>query len=1238
MCLQSVFFFITTFITMATFLQWNIRGISSNYEELLLLTSNLNPLVISLQETLLSPNKDLHLSNYTVYTTNTCRGNALCVKNDVLHSPIPLRTNLEALALRITTTKCLTICSLYLSPSKTYSKQELTQLVNQLPTPFLIMGDLNAHSQRWGSDQCNLQGKVLEDIIDDFDLCILNNSLPTFLSHHGTLTHNDISICSPSLFLDVEWAVLDDLHGSDHFPTLVTFLEDTPHSDTFSKWKFKAANWSIFSQLCISEISQDILTAKDPALEFSTLVLQCAQNSIPKTKSSSKQNKTLWFDDECKKLHTQRKQSLRHFTKFPTTENKIAHQRLRAKTRHLFKQKRRQSWQKFCSKLNYKTSTKTVWKVVRNIKGKNRKATLQCLKQHGHIITDKKQIANLLASKIQENSSTTHYPPSFQKLKRNAESSPISFSTSVSEEYNVPFSMEELKDALLKSNNSAAGPDDIHYQFLTHLPHDSLKILLEIFNNIWTNGTFPSSWREATVIPIPKPGKDHSDPSNYRPIALTSCLCKTMERMVYVRLMWKLDNLDALSAYQCGFRKDRCTTDHLIRYESFIRNALVNKEHVISVLFDLEKAFDTTWKHGILKDLQNLGFSGCLPTFIKNFLSDRTFQVRLKSTLSDTFLQEEGVPQGSILSPLLFNLKINNIIKQVQPQMDKSLYVDDFSLSAKGKTLAGIERQLQLCINKIEKWASENGFKFSLTKTECIHFHRKQNQILQPCLNLYGQHIKVVNQVKFLGLIFDTKLSFLPHLKYLKTNCQNSLNILKVISHTDWGADKQTLLMLYRSLVRSKLDYGSIIYGSTRKSYLKMLDPIHHQGLRICLGAFRTSPKDSLYAEAGEPPLELRRLRLSLNYYLKLKSMPENPAYSCVLDPQFQDKFEKKPTEIPPFGLRMKSHLKSANINTDIISDYPLQTTTPPWKLQTPQVDFSLSHFSKSNTPNEKFKQLYLERNEQYLEYEHIFTDGSLKDGAVAAAAVSQRDYKKPFQLRLPDGGSIYTAELQAILLALKHCLQSTHSKFLLLSDSLSALQTIHSRKITHPLLADIQELHSKLVLDGKTLVFIWVPSHVGIIGNETVDAAAKAALSHEIPTCPPPYIFYRDQYSKTHTYCNFLWQESWSSQTENKLFKFMPKLSDPLPSVSSPRKEQTVLSRLHIGHTYITHSFILKQEEPPWCFACDHPLTIYHLLTDCSDLIQQRENFLNFSTQNMFSHPHAVLNYFKAINLFHRL
>ena len=349
-----------------------------------------------------------------------------------------------------------------------------------------------------------------------------------------------------------------------------------------------------------------------------------------------------------------------------------------------------------------------------------------------------------------------------------------------------------------------------------------------------------------------------------------------MERMINDRLVLFLESNQLITKYQAGFRKNNCTNDHLLRLESFIRDAFVKKEHVVAVFFDLEKAYDTTWKHGIMKDLHKLGLKGRLPLFIQNFLSDRTlfiqnflsdrtFNVRIGNTLSDIFKQEQGVPQGSILSPTLFGIKINDIVKCVK-DLDCSLFVDDFGIFIRSKNMETIEFKLQRCLNNIEDWATENGFKFSKTKTQCVHFCQIRQLHLDPHLTIYGSPIPVVSEAKFLGLLFHNKVSFIPHIKALKAKSLKDLFFLKVLSSSDWGGDRTVLLNLYRSLIRSKLDYGSVVYGSARKSYLKSLDTIHHQGLRLALGAFRTSPIESLYAESNETSLYIRE-KLSLQCY-----------------------------------------------------------------------------------------------------------------------------------------------------------------------------------------------------------------------------------------------------------------------------------------------------------------------------------------------------------------------------------
>ena len=151
----------------------------------------------------------------------------------------------------------------------------------------------------------------------------------------------------------------------------------------------------------------------------------------------------------------------------------------------------------------------------------------------------------------------------------------LDFSSKNEEEYNLPFSVTELRQSLQRANDSTTGLEQVHYQLLTHLPNSALSVLLKVYNHMWESGCFPPSWREAVIIPIPKLGKD---PSNFRPIALTSCLCKTMERMINARLMWSLESQGLLSEKQCSFRKNRSTLDHLICFETSIRNAFVKKE------------------------------------------------------------------------------------------------------------------------------------------------------------------------------------------------------------------------------------------------------------------------------------------------------------------------------------------------------------------------------------------------------------------------------------------------------------------------------------------------------------------------------------------------------------------------------------------------------------------------------------------------------------------------------------
>jgi ribonuclease HI len=485
-----------------------------------------------------------------------------------------------------------------------------------------------------------------------------------------------------------------------------------------------------------------------------------------------------------------------------------------------------------------------------------------------------------------------------------------------------------------------------------------------------------------------------------------------------------------------------------------------------------------------------------------------------------------------------------------------------------------MERTLQMCLNSIQTWADENGFRFSRSKTVCMHFCKLTSLHLDPELYLYGNQIPVVQETKFLGLIFDSKLNFKAHIKYLRDRGTKALNLLKVLAHTDWGADCATLLKLYRSHVRSKLDYGCVVYGSARESYLQPLDRIQNAALRVCLGAFRTSPIPSLHVEANEMPLALRRQKLTLQYMLKLKSNPSNPAYSCVFEPCRKALFDARPTAIPTIGIRMQQQLSETGINLDCIARSGI-CAVPPWLLRSAAVIDSLHQLgSKSEIAPDLFRSKLNEMLAVFDGYERIYTDASKDGPAVAAAAVSRLGTRVK---RLPNDASIFSGEACAILLALDMAEQASSDKLLVMSDSLSCLQSIENRHFYNPLILEILVRVHGLLSSGHNITFMWLPSHVGLAGNVAADAAAKAALTLFPASSAIPYSDFKPV---INSYAAAKWQKSWDAEVSNKLHKIQPRIGSSRV-YRLPRRDELIIHRLRIGHTHFTHSHLLKGESP---------------------------------------------------------
>ncbi|GFT33193.1 probable RNA-directed DNA polymerase from transposon X-element [Trichonephila clavipes] len=1015
--------------------------------------------VIALQETFL---KSCHTAKIRRYgcvrkdTEGSSVSGGVCIFTslDIPSSALSLHTSLQAVAVRIHSTSLFTVCCLYLPPNVVIRQQDLNDLVDQLPAPFVILGDFNGHSTLWGSVKTNHRGRQIEQVLSDHCLCLLNHEEPTHFHEPTRSFHTlDLAICSPSLLPILNFSVEKDLYNSDHFPVVLSNDYDAGGKTFPPRYSYSRAEWALFSQLAVISDAMVKTESVDTAVQDVTNVLiDAADLSIPKSSSHSFQRYKPWWNADCQTAYKNQRKLWGTFRRYPTTENLIAFKRAKALARRIRRQCQRESWIKYVSSITSSTTSQQLWRKVKAANGLYRDFSIPILETSTALYSSPLDVANLIGKTFASVSSSDSYRPAFQATKNRLERTPINFRCRQPLPYNCDFDMFELKRALSSAHNTSPGPDGISYVLLRHLSADSLVSLLYLFNRIWREQVYPTQWQEAIVIPILKPGKDPKNPLSYRPIALTSCLCKTLERMVNARLVYQLEKNKCIPLFQSGFRKGRSTLDNIITLENKIRNAFVRRNHLVSIFFDIEKAYDRTWRYGILRTLFDFGFRGNLPTFIKKFLNLRTFRGDC-GTLSAPPLPKLREFLREYFECHPFICHISHILNVLSPSIQASLYVDDLQISCEGSDMRMIERQLQTAVNNILKWCDTNGHSISASKSCCVHFCRKRGIHPDPDIRIRDIQIPVVPDVRFLGVIFDRRLTFLPYILQLRKRCEKSLNFLKVLSNTSWGADRTSLLRVYQAIVLSRIEYGCVVYGSACNSTLKKLDPVHHMALRICSGAFRTSPVQSLYVNCHQLPLDLRRRKLSLAFYFKILSVPSHPLQNVYMSTSMKRLYDARPSNIRPFMDRMKLHIS---------------------ELDLPNARHFLQHFH--------------------------------------CRSCRHLPCTSPIDSTMPRKYCIYTDSMSV----------------------LEALENYHDR--CHPVVCTILDLTSRLYSKGFDIVFCWLPSHVGIIGNEQADSAAKSATTH-LPLAVP----LSDMKRVIMHHIFKIWQESWSQQLDNKLHSVKP-------------------------------------------------------------------------------------------------
>ncbi|KAK7867868.1 hypothetical protein R5R35_008617 [Gryllus longicercus] len=1189
---------------MENIIQWNINGCISHYCELKLLLANHTPMCVCLQETHFKPEDRFNFRGYKTFRSDVepdrrARGGvAILISNTHPASRLDLNTPLQAVAVTLYKPLKMTVCCIYL-PDASWRNEDLQDLIDQLQTPFLILGDFNAHSTTWGCSRTNDSGRRIDDLLLNNEYVLLNTGASThFNARNGSFSAIDLSICSPNLATRLTWKPLPDLHQSDHFPLLISsnMPKNTVHIP--KRWCTNRADWSSFTRhippISVSGNSEEDVT------DFTNTVISSAVQYIPQTSGRSSRIPVPWWNTETKEAIREKRKALNRYRRAPTQDNLIAFKRLRALARRKILTAKRSSWEKYVTTITRTTKVTEIWQKIRSIAGKNVFSPITCIEHEGQLICNPDEIANALATQYSKASGTNSYPKDFLDKKKEEEEQVLDFTTNIDKPYNALFTWRELQDAINAAGDTAAGSDNIPYSILRRLPKKILSTLLNIYNNIWTQSNYPKVWKEAIVIPILKAGKDPLNPENYRPVSLTCCLGKILEKMVNTRLTWCLERNNLLNIHQCGYRQHHSTIDQLIHLENAIQNTFIKRKHMVTVFFDLEKAFDKTWRHNILRQLYNWQIRGYLPKFISSFLSTRSFRVRVGQSISESCVLENGVPQGSPLSGTLFIIAINRMFDGIEASIGKCMYVDDIAIFYSAKSLGMVKFKMQNAINKLVQNAKNIGFSFTAAKTKCVHFSRKRKSYRDPELTLNGVQLTYNETAKFLGLIFDRHLTWKQHIEYTLRRCKTALNVIRCISHINWGADRDILLRLYKSMVMSKIDYGCAVYSSARKSSLRKLDPVHNAGLRYASGAFRTSPSSSLYCETSTMSLHHRRQTMLLNYRSKLLSLPKHLNHSLMTRPKLVNIYDRRPSATRPANIRAIEIEKSYNIVLPPVLKYePYEI--PVWMLKMPEVRLDTTSVKKTECLPIDLKVRFQSVLEEYMaNHIIIYTDGSKTRHQVGSAFVTENLSRA---WALPPEASVYTAELYAVLQSLRHCETLDSGRFVICTDSLSLLTAIDRRQTVDPLLQMILIACHKLEQRGASVTFIWCPGHVGILGNEEADSAARNAgnIQSEMDIEIRP----QDARNAVSKYILTEWQTTWNS-LHTKLHPIKQNISKWSPNVSYPRREQVCITRLRIGHARMTSSYMLRNEEQPIC-SCGRLLTVKHILTDCVDLSRLR-------------------------------
>ena len=537
----------------------------------------------------------------------------------------------------------------------------------------------------------------------------------------------------------------------------------------------------------------------------------------------------------------------------------------------------RQKWIHSVESCSHKQNTTHFWSLLKSLSNKNnRPPPNQPITFGTKTLNRNLEIATAFTKQFTSVITHTSDPTARRVKRRLDRCCPL-------DRTSTPFTPLSVSQAIRQSGNSrAAGPDGITIHHLKHLGPTGLQYLTNLYNLSYTNADIPSIWKLAIVVPIQKPGKPAGLGSGYRPISLLSPAAKVLERL----LLPELNNLP-LSNFQHGFRPSHSTTTALLPHTHHIAasfNQNLPPSRAVTMSIDLSKAFDVVNHTKLITSLTNTTLRNNTKRWLSAYLRGRMASCRYNNTTSPCRHARTGVPQGSCISPVLFNFFVSTY-----PQSDllTTSYADDFTDSSFNPDVTTAASALSDHAGRVVAWAEERGLALNPTKSTVTLFtpDKRRESHLHPTVTLNNTILPLNRNPRILGVTFDPHFTFSPHITSIINKASPRINILKALAGTTWGQQKETMIITFKSLIRSIFTYASPIwFPNSSASSINKLQSIQNSALRIATGCVKMSNIDHLHTETQVLPVK-DHLSLLSTQFLAKALQPNHPSHPIVTSP-----------------------------------------------------------------------------------------------------------------------------------------------------------------------------------------------------------------------------------------------------------------------------------------------------------------------------------------------------------------